>query len=251
MNPITAIIVTRGDVDLGQILESFGDWFSEVVIWDNGRGRVTHRELGAAEPGFGIHDDQQDLAVYGRYAAIEYAISPLIYVQDDDCVIPIDRFLGIADSYQTELDAGEMILSNMPVSRWPDYPDSCLVGWGALFHRDLPAKAFDRLEEVASEKYRLGTWTHGGRTFGPDLPRDTPLVERERLSDQMHRTTLDLGWFHRECDVAFTVLTPHVKADVGFTHLPWAEDPARAMHLSPRPDRPHMLDLARKVRDAT
>jgi hypothetical protein len=43
-----------------------------------------------------------------------------------------------------------------------------------------------------------------------------------------------------------------VKIDVGFQHLPWAEDRGRAMFLQPDhgPIRERMLQLARQVRDA-
>lgn len=207
---MTAIVVTRGDVELDRILETLTG-FGEVIVWVNGTGPVVvvDGELR------GIGERENDLAVYGRYAALDYASLDVVYVQDDDCVINAEGLIAVAD----QVDVTTTIVSNMPESRWADYPDSCLVGWGAVFARDLPARAFDRLRDV-----RFG-WPWG-----------------QQFTDT----------FYRECDAVFTTLTPHVKVDCGFAHLPWAEDPARAMFKKPGRDaeRARIYDFARTVRDA-
>lgn len=182
---VSAVVVTRGGVDLSEILASL-DGMGEVVVWDN--------------------SVETDLAVYGRYAAIERCRNDVILAQDDDCVIDAEKLVRVASQYPL---GG--IIANMDPGRWDEYPDSCLVGYGAVFHRGIPQVAFDRFtsyHEVDEHAFRL------------------------------------------ECDVVFTVLTPHAKVDVGHRNLPWAEDPARAMYLSPRPERDRMYDLARQVRDA-
>jgi hypothetical protein len=202
--PITGIVVTRGDVDLSEILESL-ESLDQVIVWENGYGA---RELvdGRLMPSY--EGRMSDVAVYGRYLAIEWAAHDLIYVQDDDCIVPVEGV--IATALQPGFDLTRTIVANMPESRWRDYPDSCLVGWGSVFHRDLPGAAF--------------------RRFSPD----------------------NIPAFYRECDVVFTVLTPSVKVDAGFRHLPWAEDPARAMFKRPdrAPERARVYELARAVRDA-
>jgi hypothetical protein len=221
---ITAIIVTRGDVPLTPILDSLQDvGFAEVIVWNNGTGIVSkyHRSGAAVEVAEGLEDQ----AVFGRYSAMRYADRDLIYVQDDDCLIPAANLIQVASMYRPE----DRIIANMPKSRWPDYPDSCMVGWGAIFHKDLFMVALGRF--VAG--------LNGG------------VADLSAINDE----TLALcrsPEFCRECDVVFTVLTPSVKVDLGFEHLPWAEDPNRAMFLKPgrQAERDHMYALARQAREA-
>jgi hypothetical protein len=188
---VSAVIVTRGDVDLSEILDSLPRAW-EKVVYDNSR--------------------RQDLAVYGRYAAIAECEHDRIFVQDDDCIIDA----AVAAAYEP----GRLV-ANMPVGRWPDYPDSTLVGWGAIFDRDLPQQAFERLQRPSPTL----------------LPAPLGLLEH-------------FPFFQRACDVVFSALTPRTIVDVGFRHLPWAEDPARAMFLQPghKAERDRMLELCRQVR---
>jgi len=224
---VSAIIVTRGNVGLGQILESLPiEW--ERVIWNNGAKRVSY---GYPEGGF---VDVDDVSVYGRYAAIKYATHDLIYVQDDDCVVSDPRAIaarwGVADREEIwDVGPGEPwggIVCNMPASRWTDYTDSCLVGWGAVFHRAAPKRAFNAL---AAHLYR----------------------EREDAEGDPWLNPVFVEHFHRTSDIVFTTLTPHIKVDLGFEHLPWAELPDR-MFKQPnhKAERDQMLELARAVRDA-
>ena len=187
---ITACIPTRGNVDMTEIRESL-DGFGEVIIWDN-------------------NDRDVDLSVYGRYAAIAEAQLAVVYTQDDDCLVDAAR---VCRSYMPHT-----LIANMPAPRWPDYPDSALVGWGAVFDRGLPARAFDR------------------------------------LGDYCHDRQIKVETFWDTCDVAFSTLTPHIKIDVGFAHLPWAEGPGRMFtddYPTHRRERDEMLALARRVRDST
>src|SRR5262249_48330843 len=83
---VSAIIVTRGDQSFAiqnQIAPSLPDEW-ERVVWDNGSGNVTNDQPGRR---YARGARVPDLAVYGRYAAIEYTDADLIYVQDDDCVV--------------------------------------------------------------------------------------------------------------------------------------------------------------------
>jgi len=198
----------------------------ETIIWNNrgpwvsGRGAFggliaeQERWQNAGSPG------TSDLSVYGRYAAIKYASHDLIYVQDDDVIVSDPR--AIVDEWlstrQWEISTQHLV-ANMPQEfRHDGYTDSCLVGFGACFHREAPAKAF-------------------GRFFGTDTGY---LLTR----DQMH--------FNRCCDVVFTTLTPRVLVDIPKTDREMASDPNRMWkqpgHIE---ERTRMLDLARKVRDAS
>jgi hypothetical protein len=119
---VAACLVTRGNVPMDDIIESIPhEW--EVVVWDNSK--------------------REDLGVYGRYAAIALTDADVIYVQDDDCVLE-------AESMHALVTRAKMLpfclFANMPERFRPHYPDSCLVGFGAAFGRDLPKESFDKLE---------------------------------------------------------------------------------------------------------
>ncbi len=119
---VAACLVTRGDVPLDDITESIPDHW-EVVVWDNSK--------------------RDDLAVYGRYAAFELTDAEFIYVQDDDCVLEPEAFEKLE-----LLAVHNTLVANMPERFRQYYPDSCLVGFGAIFERDLPFRAFDRFDDV-------------------------------------------------------------------------------------------------------
>ncbi len=116
---VSACLVTKGDLDLTAILREIdAAGITDVVIWDN-----------ALE-----HDE----GVYGRYRAIQQAQHPIVYVQDDDCIVPAATILILAAAHRRG------IICNMPARFVPHYPDSCLLGFGAVFERELPARAFAR-----------------------------------------------------------------------------------------------------------
>jgi hypothetical protein len=208
---VSAVVVTRGDVTIKPIIERICDTspsVDEILVWSNG---IALRRYWAGPPGSFeiVRQPIPDLAVYGRYAAIEYAKHDWIYVQDDDALVDAEAVIG---------RAGQLpVVANMPRSRWRDYPDSALLGWGAVFERGLPQVAFGRFS--------------GMRGTGPADP----------------------SLFLRECDTVFSTLTPTLKIDIGFAHLPWAEGPGRMFTEDPerhRRERQEMLGLARQVRDA-
>lgn len=99
---VSAIIVTRGDVDLGPCLSSID---ADEIVIRRGHGGV--RE---------------------RWEAALKAKHDVIYVQDDDCIVD---FAGVVAAYDPEV-----VTCNMLTSHRSDYPDGiALVGWGAVFHR--------------------------------------------------------------------------------------------------------------------
>ena len=157
---VAAVLVTRGDVDLTRIIESLP--YGEVVVWDNSKR-------------------PQNLIVYGRYAGIADTKAPFIYVQDDDCLIRCHNEL------MRHAERGA-IVANMPRERWDHYRHSTLVGWGALFERDLPLRAFDRYKKSPAYDEKL---------------------------------------FLRECDLVFAALTRCRKYDFGLDHLAHARGGGR------------------------
>lgn len=101
---ISAVIVTRGDVDLGPCLSSI---VADEVIIRRGQG-----------------------GVWPRWAAALHAKHDVIYVQDDDCVVD---FAAVIAAYDPAV-----VTCNMLTSHRSDYPDGvALVGWGAVFHRSM------------------------------------------------------------------------------------------------------------------
>lgn len=118
---VTPCLVTRGDVELDRILDSFPKHWAEPIVWDN-----------STRP--------RDLGVYGRYAAIAESETAVVYVQDDDCVLAPEAFELLERYY----DIG-VLTANMPTPFRAHYSDSCLVGFGAIFDRHLPDHAFGRL----------------------------------------------------------------------------------------------------------
>ena len=117
---VSACLVTRGNVDMTEILTSLaGAGIGDIVIWNNLL--------------------ETDLGVAGRYAAIEQARFEVVYVQDDDCVLPAESIHALIDAYEPG-----RIVANMPLGHRRNYRDACLIGFGAVFDRDLPALAFER-----------------------------------------------------------------------------------------------------------
>lgn len=191
---VSAVLVTRGDVDMTEILDSLdAARIEDVVIWNNALETV-------------------DLAVYGRYHAIEQARSPVIYVQDDDCVLEPGSLEQLLAAYEPGV-----CTANVPERFRQHYPDSGLVGFGAVFDRDLPEQAFARF----------------GRF---DFNGDPGWVD---------------GMFNRRVDNVFTTLTPMKLVDVAYRDQPWASAAGR-MWTSPGHvgERDRMIELARRVRDA-
>ena len=185
MTSVTAIIVTRGDVDLDQVIGSLPrDW--EVILWNNGVPEV--QVYGVCR--FTL-PSIKDLSVYGRYAAIEHASHDLIYVQDDDCIVSdpqaiVNAWMDIPVSLASVTEHGHNagVVCNMPSEfRHDFYTDHALVGFGAAFHRDAPERAFARFQ------------------------RETEFLSRGPWESVV-------PFYRRTCDIVFTALTPRVLVDV-------------------------------------
>lgn len=150
---VSAVLVTRGDVDLTPILDSIhAAGVREIVIWDNSKRR--------------------DFKVYGRYRGafeahrVEEPRHPVIYTQDDDCLVDVAAVLA---AYQPG-----RVVCNMPLAKRSEYaaiaPRIALVGWGACFDENLI--------------HALGRYT---RRFGAD---ELLLRECDRVFTALNPTTL-------------------------------------------------------------
>lgn len=224
---VSACLVTRGDVEMQPIIDSFPDEW-EILVWWNGH---TLTRLNPQERKVEITVDIPDVSVYGRYAAIEYASHDLIYVQDDDVIVSdqqaiVDAWVAArkrvkewSEVRMPTLANDNHVVCNMPQEfRHDFYSDHALVGFGAAFHRDAPKRAIDRFMDFHDHMIPLGI-------------------------------RQDVFW--STCDVVFTGLTPRVLVDVPKTDLEYASAPNRMWkqkeHVA---ERQRMLDLVRRVRTA-
>lgn len=127
---VSAVIVTRGNVDLQPIVDSL--IFDEVIVYDN-----------SAEP--------EDAMTYGRALALSRAKHRIIYSQDDDLLHTEQHQLAILDAYEPGVLTGCM---------WPEwsdgarkqgipggYDDLAFAGSGSIYDREVPGIAAARYLE--------------------------------------------------------------------------------------------------------
>ena len=179
MIEITPVIVTRGDSPkiVSRIVESIVMhttrlgycFFHPTIIYDNSQ--------------------RLDFHVFSRYIAAESATTDYVYVQDDDCLVDLSAF-------PLSQISPDHVLTNMPADYRPNYPSEIqLVGFGAVFHRSLIRRTFERF-------------------FTTDGGFDDDYV------------------FLVECDRVFTGLNKCELVDVPITHLPNAMSPHRLYRQS-------------------
>ena len=104
---ISAVIPTRGDVDLGPIVDRLRKYAEvrEIII-------------------------QVGDTPFNRYLAAEKARYPVIYTQDDDCITDIRPLI--------EAYLPDVIVNAMTSEHAANYTDrETLIGFGAIFDRDL------------------------------------------------------------------------------------------------------------------
>ncbi len=127
---VTAVIPTRGDVDLAPILAEFPA-FGEVLVYDNSQ--------------------RENLYTFGRHALCAEASFDVVFTLDDD-----HRFWGF-DHLLAEYEPGVMV-ANMDEAwaRRRDYLDMAMFGRGAVYDRDLPATHLARyLAEWPADEFFL------------------------------------------------------------------------------------------------
>lgn len=124
---VTAVIVTRGNVPLDEILDSLV--FKRVIVWDN---QTAGRDIGA----------------FGRYvAAATYADTDYIYFQDDDYLMEEQAQLQLLQGYERGL-----LVANMPATRNTEYFQELVWGgWGSFIRRADVSRAFRIWREEGGE----------------------------------------------------------------------------------------------------
>lgn len=134
---VTAVIVTRGNMDLTPVLDSL--IFDDVVVWDN-----------SVEP--------IDEMTYGRVLAITRAAHPVIYSQDDDIVHSPENQQAILAEYQPGCLTGCMwadwsaaaALQGIPGG----YSDLVFPGSGSVYDAEVATRACSRyLEEYEFDDF--------------------------------------------------------------------------------------------------
>lgn len=120
---VCAVIVTRGDTDLEDILASLPA-YGEIKVWDNSALEI-------------------DAKVYGRYVAAESSKRPIVYFQDDDVIFREH------DALMAAYEPG-VLVANM-YDEWIEgcgYYDLALVGLGSICDNALWRDAFKRYHEA-------------------------------------------------------------------------------------------------------
>lgn len=122
---VSAVIVTKGDVDLAPVLESL--IFDDVVVWDN--------------------SVEQDMKTYGRVLGAMRARNPVVYSQDDDIVHSRDNQEAILAAYEPG------VLTGCMWREWSDgargqgiengYDDLVFPGSGSVCDRTVWADAIN------------------------------------------------------------------------------------------------------------
>jgi hypothetical protein len=106
---VTAVITTRGDVDMSPVLDSLEPVFGDrIVVWDN-----SEREV--------------DMAVYGYFAALREVTTEYAYTQADDALVDAGALLRA----WTPEDADRILLNVAD-------GDTPWISFGGLFRKDLP-----------------------------------------------------------------------------------------------------------------
>jgi hypothetical protein len=161
----SAVIVTRGDVALGPVIDAIDA--DEIIIRRGHSG------------------------VWERYQAALTARNEIVYTQDDDCVVDVAAVLAAFES--------PLVTCNMPMDRRPEYQDGiALVGWGSVFHQraveglfswdrdDLFRRECDRVftamnrVKLIDVPFQHLPWAHGADRMGREERHGRDLAEIRR-----------------------------------------------------------------------
>lgn len=121
---VSAVLVTRGDVDVSRILGAL-TVFNDVVVWDNSK--------------------REDWRLFGRYVALTECERDIVYFQDDDIYVPPSTIEGLVAAYEPGV-----ITANMSEG-WAggrDMLDAVQVGAGAVLDRSIPGRAFAKYDTM-------------------------------------------------------------------------------------------------------
>ena len=113
ISQITAVVVTRGGYDISEVIESLKG-FGEVIVADNSIG--------------------QDYKVWGRYLPGRAPKFPVMYVQDDDCIVDAQ---GVCNCYGPGVVTVNWSAKHREVNANLYTGGLAPVGWGAVFDANL------------------------------------------------------------------------------------------------------------------
>jgi hypothetical protein len=123
---VSAVLVTKGNLDLTQVLDSL--LFEDVVVWDN---NVESNEM-----------------TYGRALAVKRAKHPVIYSQDDDIIHSPDNQRRLLSEYRPGVLTGCMWAEWSEGARKQGIPsgydDLVFAGSGSVYDAETPGLAAER-----------------------------------------------------------------------------------------------------------
>jgi hypothetical protein len=120
---VSAIIVTRGDVNLDPILSSLP--YDDVIVWDNSKA-------------------DHDYKIFGRYAAIPEARHAVVYWQDDDVIFR--NHAELLKCYQPGIAIANMDDAWVKGAGYDN--NLVLFGAGSLCDAHLPQEIFSKYLET-------------------------------------------------------------------------------------------------------
>lgn len=126
---ITAVVITRGDTDLVDLIQTLP--YGEVLVNQNG---AVYRRDGR---GLKRVANGPDYKVYNRFVTADlYATNDTIFFQDDDVRIPDHP--GLLDAYNARQHEGQWVANTQPgLDEAQGYWDLALVGCGSLVPKGL------------------------------------------------------------------------------------------------------------------
>lgn len=124
---VSAVLVTRGDVDTSRILAELS-FLNDIVVWDNS-------------------ERAGNMRLFGRYAAMPECERDIIYFQDDDIFVPRKTIEALINAYEPGV-----ITANMSEG-WAsgrDMLDAVQIGAGGIMDRSIPDRAFAKYDTLFS-----------------------------------------------------------------------------------------------------
>lgn len=167
---ITAVVVTRGGYDISEVVDSLKG-FGEVIVQDNSKG--------------------QDYKVWGRYLPGRAPKFPVIYTQDDDCIVDA---AALCEQYSPGVVTLNWSAKHREINANLYRSGLAPVGWGAVFDADLRRvlDRWDRDDLFLRECDRVFT------ALNVINPVEVPVKHLPRANDRdrmwrEHRHLEDLG----------------------------------------------------------
>ena len=122
--------------NIGQIISHLRQYpfIDDILVWNN--NREIHLEI--EMEGVHVIQSDQNLVTYGRFLCAQQARHPIIFTQDDDCIVH-----NIPELYEAFLASPDRIAHGLKHPHLFANTENCfgkaqmsLVGWGAFFQKD-------------------------------------------------------------------------------------------------------------------